>query len=88
MSGKKSCVSVSGLGGCKLESLVSIDDRGQVVLPKDLREMAKIKAGDKLAVVLCQDRNADVCCISLLKAELLTDSIKKALGPLIEDLVR
>ena len=88
MSSKKSCVSVSGLSGCKLESLVSIDDRGQIVLPKDLREKAKIKAGDKLAVVLCQDKNGDLCCISLLKAESFTDSIKKALGPILGDLTK
>jgi antitoxin PrlF len=31
--------------------MVSVDERGQMVLPKDLREKANIKAGDKLAVV-------------------------------------
>jgi len=88
MSGKKICMSVSSLGGCKLESLVPIDDRGQIVLPKDLREKAKIKAGDKLAVVSCQDKNGDFCCISLIKAEALTDSIKKAFGPLLAELTK
>jgi len=88
MSRKKSCMSVSSLGGCKLESLVSVDDRGQIVLPKDLREKAKIKAGDKLAVVSCQDENGDFCCISLIKAEALTNSIKKAFGPLLAELTK
>jgi AbrB family looped-hinge helix DNA binding protein len=38
-------------GCCGVEAVVSVDSRGQVVLPKDLRAAAGIKAGDKLAVV-------------------------------------
>jgi AbrB family looped-hinge helix DNA binding protein len=34
-----------------VESIVSVDERGQMVLPKDIREKAKIRPGDKLAVV-------------------------------------
>jgi antitoxin PrlF len=88
MSDKECCESGICLQGCKLESLVSIDDRGQIVLPKDLREKAKIKAGDKLAVVLCQDKEGNACCISLIKAEALTESIKKAFGPLLAELIK
>ena len=39
------------IGCCRVEALVTVDDRGQMVLPKELRERAGIKAGDKLAVV-------------------------------------
>jgi len=88
MNDKESCKTAICLKGCKLESLVSIDDRGQIVLPKDLREKAKIKAGDKLAVVLSQDKNGEVCCVSLIKAEALTESIKKVFGPLLTELVK
>ena len=35
---------------CKIESLISVDERGQMVLPKELRTKAKIGAGDKLAL--------------------------------------
>jgi DNA-binding transcriptional regulator/RsmH inhibitor MraZ len=31
-------------GCCRVEALVSVDERGQVVLPKELREKAGIKA--------------------------------------------
>ncbi len=34
----------------RVESLISIDDRGQTVLPKELREKANICQGDKLAI--------------------------------------
>ncbi len=31
--------------------MTSVDERGQMVLPKDVRDKANIKPGDKLAVV-------------------------------------
>ena len=31
-------------------SLISVDDRGQMVLPKEIRDKANILPGDKLAV--------------------------------------
>jgi len=46
---ESSCVSTGGC--CSVESVVSVDSRGQMVLPKDIREKANISAGDKLAVV-------------------------------------
>lgn len=72
---------------CKLEALVSIDDRGQIVLPKELRDKAEIKAGDKLAIVTCE-KEGKVCCISMVKAEEFKESIKKTFGPLLEELMR
>ncbi len=32
---------------CKVESLISVDERGQMVLPKELRDRANIRPGDK-----------------------------------------
>jgi len=53
LSKKKSCCASGGLAAdcCRVESLVGVDERGQMVLPKELRDRADIKAGDKLAVV-------------------------------------
>jgi bifunctional DNA-binding transcriptional regulator/antitoxin component of YhaV-PrlF toxin-antitoxin module len=39
-----------------------------MVLPKDLRERAKIKAGDKLVVIAWEKAGA-VCCLTLIKAD-------------------
>ena len=50
------------LSCCKVESVVSIDDRGQMVLPKEIREKAGIKAGDKLAVITMKNEDK-VCCL-------------------------
>ncbi|HUV07648.1 MAG TPA: HgcAB-associated protein [Spirochaetia bacterium] len=70
---------------CQVESVVSVDERGQMVLPKEIRERANIKAGDKLAVIGWQ-REGQICCISLIKADQLGDMVKGVLGPMIEDL--
>lgn len=74
-----------GADCCKIEALVSIDDRGQMVLPKELREKANISAGDKLAVI-SWERDGKVCCISLTKAEDLTEMVRATLGPLMQDI--
>ena len=72
---------------CKVEALVSVDDRGQMVLPKAVREKANIRAGDKLAVT-CWERDGKVCCISLTKAEELTKMVKDRLGPMMKDVLK
>ena len=73
-------------GCCKVEALVSVDDRGQMVLPKELRDKAKIGAGDKLAVV-SWEKDGRVCCISLIKAEELTEMVKGMLGPVMKGIL-
>lgn len=66
---------------CRVESIVSVDERGQMVLPKDLRERAGIQAGDKLAVV-SWEQDGSVCCITLMKADELGGMVKNMLGPI------
>ena len=85
--GKESC-SVStnkGRSCCKVESVVSVDERGQMVLPKEIREKAKIGAGDKLAV-LSWEKDRKVCCISLIKAEDLAEMTKNLLAPMMKEM--
>ncbi len=70
-----------------MESIVSVDERGQMVLPKDLREKAKIRPGDKLAVV-SMERNGKVCCLSLIKADELESMVKSMLGPVMDEVFK
>lgn len=58
-----------------------------MILPKELRDKAEIKAGEKLALVTCE-KDGKVCCISIIKAEEFKESIKKTFGPLFEELFR
>jgi AbrB family looped-hinge helix DNA binding protein len=39
--------------GYKVEAVLSVDERGQMVLPKDVREKAGINTGSKLALISC-----------------------------------
>ncbi len=39
----------------KLESIVKISSKGQIVIPKEVRERLGIKAGGKLAVIVRDD---------------------------------
>jgi antitoxin PrlF len=71
---------------CKVEAVVSVDERGQMVLPKEIRDRAQIRAGDKLAVVGCE-RNGTICCISLIKVEELSGPVKGLLGPIFKDIL-
>ncbi len=71
---------------CKVESVISVDDRGQMVLPKEIRDKANIRAGDKLAVI-SWEKDGEVCCISLIKAEDFTDTVKDLLGPIMKELI-
>ena len=68
---------------CKVESLITVDERGQMVLPKDLREKAKIRPGDKLAVISWQ-KDGEVCCFTLIKADALAERVKEFLGPVLK----
>jgi len=84
-STKPSAIAIGS--GCKLEALVPIDERGQIVLHKELREKASIKAGDKLAVVTCE-KDGKICCITFVKTDEFKDMIKKTFGPMLEELTR
>jgi AbrB family looped-hinge helix DNA binding protein len=75
-----------GLGCCKVISLVSVDERGQMVLPKEVRNLAQIQPGDKLAIV-SWEKDEKVCCLSLIKVEDLTEMIKGMLGPVMKELL-
>lgn len=72
---------------CRVMSLISVDERGQMILPKDIRERAGIKAGDKLALVVWENDGA-FCCLTLIKADRLGGMVKKMLGPLLSGLVK
>jgi AbrB family looped-hinge helix DNA binding protein len=81
-----SCCPTTGIGGCKVESLVSVDERGQLVLPKEIRDRAGIKGGDKLAVV-SWEKDGKVCCLTLIRVEEFTGMVKELLGPLMGEVL-
>jgi len=62
-----------------------VDERGQMVLPKEIRKKAKIQAGDKLAVITWE-KEGKVCCISLIKTDDFQGMVRDFLGPMMKDL--
>ena len=85
--GDAGCCSLPAPGCCQVEAVIGIDGRGQMVLPKDVREMAGLKAGDKLAVVAWK-KGGEVCCLSLVPASGLEDAVRRAYGPLLREMGR
>ncbi len=72
---------------CNIDAIVTMDAKGQIVLPKDLREKASFNANEKLAIVGVE-RKGEICCIVLLKADALGSSVKNVLGPVFEDALK
>lgn len=69
-----------------VESIVTVDERGQMVLPKDLRKKANIKAGDKLAVI-GHVKDGSICCISLMKIEDFAPVVKGVMAPMLKNII-
>ena len=78
------CPSPGQNNHCTLEAIVSVDERGQMVLPKELRARSQIGAGSRLAVI-SWEKDGETCCLMLVKAERLNDSVKRVVGPMVKD---
>jgi len=77
------CGSSNAAEVCRVDSMVSVDARGQMVLRKELRGRAGIKAGDQLAVVTWE-KDGKVCCITLIRVGELDELVKAKLGPMLK----
>lgn len=75
------------MGCCRVESVVSVDERGQMVLPKEVRERTNIRPGEKLALI-SWERDGQLGCLVLIKVESLTGLVSQILGPLLEGTAR
>ena len=76
----------TGANCCAVEAIITVDDRGQMVLPKELRARAGIRAGDKLAVTSWM-KDGEICCIALIRAGKLETMVKGMLGPVMKDIL-
>ena len=83
---KQCCESMMG-NGFKVDSIVSVDDRGQMVLPKEVRDRANIRPGDKLAIV-SWEQDGEVSCLALIKTDELAGMVKDMLGPMMKEIAK
>ena len=72
---------------CHVASLVNVDERGQMILPKEIREKAHIHPGDKLALI-AWEKAGEICCLTLIKAEALGGMVQGLLGPIMAGLTK
>lgn len=80
------CASIGKIGYCNVESVITVDERGQMVLPKEIRDKANIRAGDKLTIISWK-KGDKICCISLIKAEEFAEMVKGLLGPMFKEMM-
>jgi antitoxin PrlF len=81
---KERCCTGRG-ASCRVEAVLTVDERGQMVLPKEIRDRAGLHAGDKLALV-SWEKEGQICCFALLKAEEFGIMVKSLLEPLIGEI--
>ena len=75
---------MSDKGVFKIEAIVSCDDRGQLILPKDIRKRLSINAGDKMALINCS--TDQTFCLTLVKANSLENLLKTYLTPVLSEI--
>ena len=72
---------------CKIMAVITVDERGQMVLPKAVRDMLGIKPGDKLAAV-AMGSDSKKCCLSLMKVDELEEGVRSKLEPVLDEIAR
>ena len=68
---------------CTVEAVISIDERGQMVLPKEFRAKAGIEAGDKFAVT-AWEKDGKVCCFAFVPVKQLSGMVKNLLDQVMK----
>jgi len=58
-----------------VSAVVRVDERGQMVLPKDVRDRMGLLGGDRLALTTVES-GGRVCCLVLVKADELADGVR------------
>lgn len=81
---KEKCCVTPSKSEVMVAAIVTIDERGQMVLPKEIRKKAGLAPGDKLSVVT-RERDGKVCCIYLIKNEEISSVVKERFGALFQD---
>lgn len=74
-------------GCCDVRGVVTVDGRGQMVLPVDLRNELGLKPGERLAIIAMAGDRGETCCLVLIKLERLRAAVKDALGPQFREML-
>ncbi|MBY8999534.1 MAG: AbrB/MazE/SpoVT family DNA-binding domain-containing protein [Candidatus Heimdallarchaeota archaeon] len=84
---EKCCSSNSDvLGCCHVEGIAQMDRKGQIVLPKSLRDEMGLQEKDKLIVIGMRDKGK-IASISLIKANKMDNMVKIMLKPVMKEIL-
>lgn len=73
--------------GWNIVAVITIDSKGQMVLPKDLREKAGFKPNDRITLVSFE-KEGEIYCILMISAEKLGNAVSKTLISMLKDAVK
>ncbi len=80
----RSCKHDGNPSACHVVAVLSIDGHGQIVIPKEVRNRANIRDGDKLALVSWMNRD-EICCLSLIRTDNLSSEVSGVMNSLLVD---
>lgn len=72
----------------RIEAVLTVDNKGQILLPKDLREKVNINTEDMLVVIAGCDENGEICCLILVKADLIDEELRSILSPMLKGVLQ
>jgi AbrB family looped-hinge helix DNA binding protein len=78
----RTCTPDRNSATCQVEAVLSIDNRGQIVIPKEVRKKAHIQDGDKLALVSWMKEN-EICCLALIQTDNLSLEVSGVMRSLL-----
>ena len=70
-----------------VEAIVSCDERGQLVLPKEVRKRLKISSGEKMALLNFTNKD-DEFLLTLIRITSLEELIKNYMTPVVKDIIK
>lgn len=62
-------------GTCRVEAIIPIDERGQIVIPKGIREKLGLQGNDKL-VLISWEKDGAIESLSIVKNDAFSDIVK------------
>ena len=68
----------------KVEAILTLDARGQILIPKDVREQAQMNVGDKLALI-SHNHEGKICCLYLIPVNDLSSKTTKLMHHILSE---
>ena len=71
----------------QIEAIINCDERGQIMLPKEIRKRLNINPGDKLALLNCTPEEGKLC-LAIIKVDSLEELVKDYLTPVLKEIIK